>query len=182
MSDAHRKAKTPEQTRRALLDQAAALALHNGIAALTLPAVAEAAGVTKGAVFHHFGSKQGLTEALCADLIASIDTEIEASLAEDDNSHGCFTRAYVTCTFAPKGAASPWSSLSLSALTDAGLARIWSDWLAARLARHSATDSGPALEIVRLATDGYWLASLQGHAPPSAEPLRLRLLAATRLP
>ena len=179
MSDAHRKAKTPEQTRRALLDQAAALALHHGIAALTLPAVAEAAGVTKGAVFHHFGSKQGLTEALCADLIARIDAEIDAALAEDPGGPGCFTRAYVRCTFAPKGAASPWSALSLSALTDPALARIWADWVAARLARHAATDQGIALEIVRLAVDGYWLAALQGHAPKDRDGICARLLAAT---
>ena len=179
MSDAHRKAKTPEQTRRALLDQAAALALRHGIAALTLPAVAEAAGVTKGAVFHHFGSKQGLTEALCADLIARIDAEIEAALAEDPGGPGCITRAYVRCTFAPQGAASPWSALSLSALTDPALARIWADWVAARLARHAATDQGIALEIVRLAADGYWLAALQGHAPADSAAICTRLLAAT---
>ena len=182
MSDAHRKAKTPEQTRRALLDQAAALALRQGIAAITLPAVAEAAGVTKGAVFHHFGSKQGLTEALCADLIARIDEEIDAVLAEDTGGRGSFTRVYIACTFTPSGNSSPWSALSLSALTDPGLARIWSDWLEARLARHAATDDGIDLHILRLAADGVWLSDLQGHPYPDRMALCLRLLAATRQP
>mgnify|MGYP001589344983 CR=1 FL=1 len=180
MSDAHRKAKTPDQTRRALLDAAAAQAMRHGIAALSLPAVAEAAGLTKGAVFHHFGSKQGLTEALCAELIDRIDAELDAALAADEGGHGTFTRAYVICTFQPQGSASPWSALSLSALTDPSLARIWSDWMAARLARHAATDDSPQLQILRLATDGFWLASLQGHAPADPQDLCRRLLAATR--
>jgi len=180
MSDAHRKAKSPDQTRRALLDAAAALALAQGVAGLSLPAVAEAAGLTKGAVFHHFGSRQGLIDALCDDLLARIDTELEEALARDDGGPGTFTRAYVTCTFAPRGQSSPWSALSLSALTDPALARIWTGWLRARLARHARTDDDPRLELVRLATDGYWLACLQGLPPDDPGALCRRLIAATR--
>lgn len=181
MSDAHRRPKTPEQTRRALLNAAAVQAIAQGMAALSLPAVAEAAGLTKGAVFHHFGSRQGLIEALCADLIARIDAEIDATMAEDDGGFGSFTRAYVVCTFSPRGHGSPWTSLSLAAVTDPGLARIWADWMQGRLARHAATDFSPELEIVRLATDGYWLAMLQGmnrSEPPDL--LCHRLLTMTR--
>lgn len=189
MTDAYRKAKTPEQTRRALLDAAAEQALAQGIAALTLPGVAEAAGVTKGALFHHFGSKQGLIDALCNALIAEIDTRLDAVLADDPGGFGCFTRAYVICTFQqpatteeqspPPASRSPWSSLSLSALTDPGLAQIWSNWFQARLARHAETDADPGLELVRLATDGYWLTCLQGHPPADPDALFQRLIAAT---
>ncbi|MGL4310173.1 MAG: TetR/AcrR family transcriptional regulator [Paracoccaceae bacterium] len=184
MSDAHRRPKAPDQTRRALLDAAADQALAHGMAALSLPAVAEAAGVTKGALFHHFRSKQGLIEALCADLIARIDDEIDAVMALDEGGHGTFTRAYVICTFAPRGGgASPWTSLSISAVADPGLARIWADWMQARLLRHATTDSGPDLDVVRLATDGFWLSTLQATArtePP--ERLFQRLLSLTRAP
>lgn len=181
MSDAHRRPKTPEQTRRALLDAAAAQAMAQGMAALSLPAVSESAGLTKGAVFHHFGSRQGLIDALCADLIARIDADIDATMAEDDGGFGSFTRAYVICTFSPRGHGSPWTCLSLAAVTDPGLARIWADWMQGRLARHAATDQFPELEIVRLATDGYWLGALQNMA--RAEPPGLlcrRLLSMTR--
>lgn len=184
MSDAHRRPKTPDQTRRALLDAAARLALEGGLAAVSLPAVCAAAGVTKGALFHHFGSKQGLVAAVCDDLLTRIDAEVEAALAEDGGGPGTFTRAYLRCTFAPMaGEASPWSSLSLSAITDPGLAQIWAGWMARRLLRHAATDAGPELELVRLAADGWWLANLQGMAPdtrsaPAA--LHARLVALTR--
>lgn len=194
MTDAYRKAKTPDQTRNALLEAASRQALSQGIAAITLPGVAEAAGVTKGALFHHFGSKQGLIEALCEALIAQIDSRLDTVLARDAGGFGCFTRAYVICTFhpgdsispqekvhdpAPRNTLSPWSSLSLSALTDPGLARIWSNWFQGRLARHAATDADPGLELVRLATDGYWLGCLQGHPPQDAGTLFQRLIAAT---
>lgn len=183
MSTAHRRPKTPEDTRRALIDAALRLALAQGLAALTLPDVAATAGVTKGAVFHHFGSRQGLIDAVCTALLARMDAELDATLAQDRGGHGTFTRAYLTCTFQPQGDASPWSSLSLSAITDAGLARIWADWMAGRLARHAQTDSGPELELVRLAADGWWLANLQGRraearTPPEA--MLARLLALTR--
>lgn len=180
MTAAHRRPKTPEQTRRALLDAAAEQALAHGMAALSLPAVAEAAGVTKGALFHHFGSKQGLIEALCADLIARIDEEIDEVLARDVGGYGTFTRAYVTCTFAPRGSASPWTSLSISAVADPGLARIWADWMNDRLRRHADTDRSADLDVVRLATDGYWLSTLQATTrtePPDR--LFQRLLALT---
>ena len=181
MSEAHRRPKTPDQTRRALLDAAARLAMDHGFSALSLPAVCDSAGVTKGALFHHFGSKQGLIEALCADLIDRIDEGIDHALAEDDGGFGTFTRAYVRCTFTPEGGLSPWTSLSISAVTDPGMARIWAQWMAGRLDRHCETDVHPMLEIVRLATDGHWLATLQGQVrpePPSA--LCTRLIALTR--
>lgn len=183
MSDAHRRPKTPDQTRRALLEAAARLALDGGLAAISLPEVCAAAGVTKGALFHHFGSKQGLVAAVCDDLMQRIDAEVEAALAADGGGYGTFTRAYVTCTFAPKGAASPWSSLSLSAITDPGLAAIWSGWMAGRLLRHAATDAAPGLEIVRLAADGFWLANLQQMDAETRSPpadLQARLIAMTR--
>ena len=52
MSEAHRRPKTPDQTRLALLDAAARLAMDHGFSALSLPAVCDSAGVTKGALFH----------------------------------------------------------------------------------------------------------------------------------
>lgn len=180
MTEAHRRPKTPDQTRRALLDAAAALVLQQGLAALPLPAICAAAGVTKGAIFHHFGSRAGLIEALSGDLIDRIDQEIEAALSCDPGGHGHFTRAYVSCIFAPAGAASPWATLSLAALGDSGLAQLWTGWMADRLARHADTDAGLMLELVRLAADGHWLARAQG-APLAAPPekLRDRLIALT---
>jgi TetR/AcrR family transcriptional regulator, acrAB operon repressor len=57
-----------EQTRRAIM--AAALATFNtrGISSTTLEHIAEAAGVTRGAIYHHFGDKQALLGAIREDV------------------------------------------------------------------------------------------------------------------
>lgn len=52
------------ETRARLLDAAAELFADQGIDAVSVDAVAEAAGRTSGAVYAHFGSKQGLLRAL----------------------------------------------------------------------------------------------------------------------
>ncbi len=52
------------QTRRALLDAAAELFATRGVDGASIDAVAEAAGRTSGAVYDHFGGKEGLLFAL----------------------------------------------------------------------------------------------------------------------
>ncbi|MBW8284343.1 MAG: TetR/AcrR family transcriptional regulator, partial [Rhizobium sp.] len=117
MSDnAYSRKKQPEQVRRALLDCAATLAVENGLSAVTLQAVADAAGVTKGGLLHHFASKQILVEAVFAGLLAELGREIDGYMTADDEAYGRFTRAYVRAAFADHelGLRSPWAALSVS--------------------------------------------------------------------
>jgi len=50
----------PEETRKALIDSALKLFGERGYAATSVQEITEAAGVTKGAFYHHFESKQDL--------------------------------------------------------------------------------------------------------------------------
>ena len=158
-ASAYSRAKQPEQVRRALLDHAAAIAMDHGVSGITVQAVAAAAGVTKGGLFHHFGSKQALIEGLFADLLARVDAEIDAAIEADPKPRGSFTRAYVNAVFTGKafGFTTPWAALSMVVVTDPSLRRLWNDWMKARLKRHRATDATPELHVVRLAADGAWL-------------------------
>ena len=52
-------------TRGAILDAAGNLFSGQGFAATSVDAVAAAAGVAKGAVYHHFASKEAIFEAVC---------------------------------------------------------------------------------------------------------------------
>ncbi|MBN9027262.1 TetR/AcrR family transcriptional regulator [Kaistia sp. MMO-174] len=162
MTSAHERKKQPEQVRRRLLDCAASLAVETGLASLTIQAVADAADVTKGGLFHHFASKEKLIEGVFTDLLDKLDAEIDAILAADPVVPGRFTRAYVDSAIRlmESKAPSPWGALSISMMTDPALRRLWSDWYRARLARHADTDSAPMLEIVRYAADGIWLSDL----------------------
>ena len=158
MADAHRRSKQPEQVRRALLDGAARIAAREGVGAVTVQAVAAAAGVTKGGLFHHFPNKQAMLEAVMAELIEWIDHRIDTHLADDPVAYGRFSRAYVRVAL-DEGmeAGDPWQALGIGVVLDPGLQQLWARWLVGRLALHAATDADPTLEIVRLAADGAWL-------------------------
>jgi AcrR family transcriptional regulator len=68
-------------TRARLLDAAAGLFAERGIDAVSVDTVAEAAGRTSGAVYAHFGSKQGLLLALLDEWAHSLMTVIAAEFA-----------------------------------------------------------------------------------------------------
>jgi AcrR family transcriptional regulator len=171
MPEAHERKKQPELVRRALLDCAARISLEQGLPAVTLQAVADAAHVTKGGLLHHFPSKQALIQAVFHDLLDRLDVQIDALIEEDPDAHGRFTRAYIRA-FAKADSASAgdhWNALPLSSLTDPGMKAMWSEWYASRLSQHSETDGGTALAVARYAADGLWLAGLLEYSGSSNE-------------
>src|SRR3546814_4580542 len=99
MSLSHQRKKQPELVRRSLIDCAARIVAEAGVGGATIQAVADAAGVTKGGLLHHFPSKQILIEALFADLLeqldAQLDAQLEGEIEGDARSYGRFTRASV---------------------------------------------------------------------------------------
>jgi AcrR family transcriptional regulator len=75
-------------TRARLLSAAADLFADQGIDAVSVDAVAEAAGRTSGAVYAHFGSKQGLLLALLDSWKDSVLTVLLAEVAVSDSPTG----------------------------------------------------------------------------------------------
>lgn len=75
-------------TRARLLDAAATLFAERGIDAVSVDAVAEAAGRTSGAVYAHFGSKQGLLMALLDEwahaLVTVLAAQFEVAASVED--------------------------------------------------------------------------------------------------
>jgi len=65
-------AKAPEATRRKILDAAFAEFYANGFQGGSLNHIVEVAGTTKGALFHHFDSKQELGYAVMDDVIGPL--------------------------------------------------------------------------------------------------------------
>lgn len=185
MTNAHERKKQPEIVRRNLLDCAAKLAADQGVAALSVQAVADAAGVTKGGLFHHFASKQVLLEAVMADLLGALDAEIDALISQDCEAYGSFTRAYVNAVFDDRDRDSgrQWAAISVSMVGEPSLRRMWTSWVEGRLARHKDTDDGVVLEMVRLAADGIWFADLladDGRAGGDRAALKARMIAQTK--
>ncbi|MBO0608936.1 TetR family transcriptional regulator [Myceligenerans salitolerans] len=68
------------RTAQQVLDAATDLFAARGFAAVSLDDVARAAGVTRGAVYHHYGNKAGLFRAVAARLQARVaDSVVEAA-------------------------------------------------------------------------------------------------------
>lgn len=178
--------KEPEAVRRALLDAAARLVLQHGLAGVSIQAVADAAGVTKGGLFHHFPSRDALLDGMLTDLLQRLDDEIDALMANDPQPHGAFTRAYVNSALAGNEFAfgGDMAALSMAMITDPRLRPFWATWLQERLVRHRDTDDTPLLEVVRFAADGAWFYGAAGTEGASEQlaPLRERLVAMTYEP
>jgi AcrR family transcriptional regulator len=73
------------ETRARLIDAAARLFADHGMDAVSVDAVADAAGRTSGAVYDHFGSKQGLLLALLDSWKDSALTVLAAEVAVSDS-------------------------------------------------------------------------------------------------
>lgn len=80
-------------TRAALLDQAREAFAAHGYAAAPLDDLVRAAGLTKGALYHHFGSKQGLFMAVVEALDADIMAKVRQALPARSPSRGAFLQA-----------------------------------------------------------------------------------------
>lgn len=71
---AKRTAEQAEETRRALVAAGTRLFGDLGYAGASLAAITEAAGTTKGALFHHFDSKEDLFRAVWTELQVDMDS------------------------------------------------------------------------------------------------------------
>ncbi|AMT97634.1 MULTISPECIES: TetR/AcrR family transcriptional regulator [Psychrobacter] len=182
--NAHKRKKQPEVVRRALLDQAARITLEQGLSKVTFQAVADATGVTKGGVMHHFATKNALVLEVFNDAMAKFEAEVDAAMAKDAVSYGSFTRAYIDATISlgEKGQAEfdNQATLYVLMLGDSELRALWAKWANAQLKKYEATDNTETLCMVRLVVDGIWLSDFSGINISGKQSLRDRLIKMTQ--
>lgn len=159
-------------TRQSILRAANHLIMTSGVAALTLEAVAQAAGISKGGLLYHFASKERLIEGLIEHLLAEFTADIEREASSDARaaSPGSWLRAYVRTSFAPQHQALDVSAALLAAIASnpallEPMRERYIEWQAK--IEHDGTDPAIAT-MIRLAADGLWFAELFGFAPPTA--------------
>jgi AcrR family transcriptional regulator len=88
-----RSAADAALTRRALLDSARGLFAQFGFTATSLNAVAAGAGVTRGAIDHHFGNKTDLFTAVFVELEEELDATVRAAAAVHNTARHAFMAA-----------------------------------------------------------------------------------------
>jgi len=184
MVNAYKRKKQPEVIRRALLDQAARITLEQGLSKVTFQAVADAVGVTKGGVMHHFSTKNALVLEVFNDAMAKFEAEVNAAMAEDPIKYGSFTRAYIDATISlgEKGQEEydNQATLYVLMLGDSELRELWAKWANEQLKKHAATDNTETLCMVRLVADGIWLSDFSGIDIVDKQSLRDRLIKMTQ--
>jgi len=72
-----RKQEQSEKTRQRLLDAAAGLFAAKGYRDTSVQSIAEAAGISRGSIFWHFGSKEGLLLAVVEASLARFERQLE---------------------------------------------------------------------------------------------------------
>jgi len=165
-----------------LLDAAEALLCEQGTQALTLSAVADRAGVSKGGLLYHFHTKEALVRGLVERLVEEYDALIASY---DTGGPGAYTRAFVEANFAvvmdrdQSRLLRRWATVSAAAADPGLLAQV-------REAMHRWHDVDPAddpdpvaARMARLAAEGLWEVVM--HDPglydeAQLEELRHRLL------
>lgn len=66
-----------EKTRAALMREARTLFVAKGYADTSTPEIVAAAGITRGALYHHFADKQALFQAIVSDEAQAVANDIE---------------------------------------------------------------------------------------------------------
>jgi len=174
-------------TKERLLGVAGQVLGRDGGAGLTLEAVAREAGITKGGILYHFGTKEALVAAMIDRLGADFERDLDGRISDraGDASSGAFARAYVGATFEP-GEPQSDDHLGVAGALLAAVAGAPEllDPLRARYAawqrRVEADGIDPAAAtVVRLAADGLVMAEMLGLAPPDPA-LRARVLETLR--
>jgi len=161
-------------TKKNILNAANKVILDKGADALTLEAVAQEAGISKGGLLYHFPSKKQLIQGMIESMIASVDSALHEELVK---SSGDYMASYIRASFKTEAGPDQISYALFAAFSNdpvlikplrARFYKMQNEIVAAAPSEEVGT-------IIRLALDGLWISDLFGFAPPSPE-LRVKML------
>ena len=159
-----KKLKSRSTTREALLRAASQVLIDKGVEALTLDAVAQQAGVSKGGLLYHFPNKDALMTGMVEQLIQDFEAVLQEEFEQDDapGTQGQWVRAYIRATlrFSKQSLAliARLSSIAVDSPHVLKAAEIYEQQWRQRV-ETSGIDPTKAT-IILLATDGLWLSEL----------------------
>jgi len=153
-------------SRDRILDAAERLLGAEGVGGVSVESVATAAGVSKGAFFHHFKTKDAMLLSMLDRMSKRVEAQITERAGEDPEPRGARLRAQVSLTFDEDTLALPRGlmvAMLQLVMTQPALARLAHDINIAAVARDVGEDivEGRAL-AVQLALDGFGIAQSAG--------------------
>ncbi|MCR2801125.1 MULTISPECIES: TetR/AcrR family transcriptional regulator [unclassified Microbacterium] len=160
----------PPLAREKVLDAFEAILIDEGERPATIEATAQAAGVSKGGLLYHFGTKEALETALLERLRALVDADVAAMAAAPDGPVAYFLRSSAMDNDPLDRALLAASRLAQGGNATAGdaLRTIRDDW--ATVLRPHVRDE-TALDLVMLVSDGlYFNNALAGGSVPGPLP------------
>lgn len=160
----------PPRARESVLDAFESILNDDGERSATLEATARAAGVSKGGLLYHFGSKESLEAGLIERLGILVDDDIAAITSASEGAIAYFLRSSVMANDPLDRAIIATSRLAQGGNATAGAAlravrERWEDAL------RDHTRDAAALDLVMLVSDGlYFNNALQGGNIPGPVP------------
>ena len=160
-----------QTTRQQIIHAAFALIRREGVARLTIEAVAQEAGLSKGGVLYHFRSKESLISAMVASLVERFNADIETARGKEPEGErsapGSWLRAYIRASIGPAEEDEDTAALLAAVANDPALLAPLQEQYARWQEQAESDGVDPALAtVIRLALDGLWMADLFGLAPP----------------
>jgi len=160
---------TKNTTQQSIIAAARRIVQRDGVAHLTIEAVAREAGFSKGGVLYHFPTKDSLIEGMITSFLEEFEQDLARALAQEEGP-GSWLRAYIRSCQSEEIEVETINGLIAALATNPHLLepmrqhyRTWQacveiDGLPLALAT-----------TLRLAMDGLWFADLFGLASPSGK-------------
>ncbi len=150
--------RPPSIDRDKVLDLAEAILLRDGTAALTLEAVARAAGVSKGGIQSRFGTKDELLAALVERWSAEYETDLAARLPPGAAPEAA-VRAHLDITMGLQPAEFGRAAGFMAALIESVQRReVWRRWYAEHFGGlDPATPEGRRARLALMAVEGAFI-------------------------
>ena len=158
--------QSPENTRKRLLDAVGEAIAVAGATMFTLDAIARRAGVSKGALLHHFPCKNVLVEEFGRCMREDFWNGVHAHCLDYEVAYGRMTRAYcngILGVFQNPAQSRRWSGLMTAFVMNPSLMHMWRDGTNIhQRALEAETAENTSLMIARMAADSYWSNQLFG--------------------
>ncbi|WP_257350639.1 TetR/AcrR family transcriptional regulator [Pseudalkalibacillus decolorationis] len=154
-------------TKEKIIEAAYYLVRSKGITKMTMEAVADKAGISKGAVFYHFSTKELLIEAMVKQLFNNFDSQLNQEY-ENEGKLGGRTQSYLKTTFLMHDQEENELSVALLAalVNNPDLLKPAKEYYEIWQNQLENDQINPVIAtIVRLTTDGLWFSELFGLAP-----------------